>query len=386
MTYNQVYDYTNQAVKEVLGETAVLKEDLSNIVDIGNEIFNNKSYDKFANALIDHIGKVIFVNRLYRRRAPSVLMDAWEYGQVLEKIRVNMVDAEENDTWNLVDGQSYDENIFKKPIVSAKFYDKRVTFEIDISIPSIQIKGAFSSAAQMGGFISMIYTMIENSLELRIEKLVMGTICGAIAETYHADIKTGTPAETTGIKAVNLLKLYNTEMGGALTADKALSDPAFIRFASLQILLYSDKMTSYSKLFNVGGTDKFTPKDRQKIILLSEFSKRADVYLQSDVWHNELTRLPAHDDVMYWQGTGTDFALANTAKVDVALPSDSKTEVVIPKLIGCIFDRDALGVANFDKRITSKWNAKGEFTNYFYKVDAGYFVDTNENLVCFFIA
>ena len=386
MTYNQVYEYTNQAVKEALGTTAVLKEDLSNIVDIGNELFNNKALDKYANALIDHIGKVIFVDRVYTRRAPSVLMDAWEYGQVLEKIRVNMVDAEDNDSWELTDGQSYDENVFKKPVVSAKFYDKRVTFEIDISIPSIQVKGAFSSAEQMGGFISMIYTMIQNSLELRLEKLVMGTICGAVAETYNADIGAGTPAETTGIKAVNLLKLYNTEKGGSLTADKALSDPEFIRFASLQILLYSDKLTSSTPLFNVGKTEKFTPKEKQKIILLSEFSKRADVYLQSDVWHNELTRLPAHDDVMYWQGTGTDFALANTAKVDVALPSNKTKEVIIPKLLGVIFDRDALGVANFDKRITSKWNAKGEFTNYFYKVDAGYFVDTNENLVCFFIA
>lgn len=384
MTFNQIYQYANQATKEALGTSAVLKEDLSNIVDIGNEIFNNKALDKYVNALVDHIGKVIFVDRLYKMRAPSVLMDAWEYGQVLEKIRVNMVDAVENDTWELTDGQSYDENIFKKPVVSAKFYDKRTTFEIDISIPSIQAKGAFSSPAQMGGFISMIFNMVENSLELKNEKLVMATVCNAIAETYKADIGAGTPADTTGVKAVNLLKLYNTEMGTTLTADKALSDPAFIRYASLQILLYSDKITSYSTLFNVGKTEKHTPKDRQKIVLLSEFSQRANVYLQSDVWHNELTRLPNHDDVMYWQGTGTDFSLANTGKIMVKTASGS--DVTISRCLGVIFDRDALGVSNFDKRVTSKWNAKGEFTNYFYKVDAGYFVDTNENLVCFFIA
>lgn len=384
MDYKQIYEYANQATKEALGETAVLKEDLSNIVDVGTAVFNANALDKYVKSLVDHIGKVIFVSRIYKMRAPSVLMDSWEYGQVCEKIRVTIPEASENDSWNLEDGTSYDENVFKAPVVTAKFFDKRTTLEVDISITERQARGAFSSPAQMGGFIAMIYTSIDNSLEIKNERLVMATIASGIAETYYSDIGTNDASKTTGIKAVNLLKLYNDENGTTLTASKALSDTNFIKYASYQILSYSDKLTSYSKLFNVTGTEKFTPKDSQKIVLLSDFARRADVFLQSDTFHNELTRLPAHDNVMYWQGSGTDFSIDNCAKIYVKTPSGN--DVTIAKCIGVIFDREALGVTNYDRRVTTKYNAKAEFTNFFYKVDAGYFLDLDENLVCFFIA
>lgn len=384
MDFKQIYTFANQATKEALGETAVLKEDLSNIVDIGTAVFNANALDKYVKALVDHIGKVIFVNRVYTMRAPSVLMDSWEYGQVCEKIRGELPEAVENDTWNLTDGESYDENIFKAPVIKAKFFDKRTTLEVDLSITERQARGAFSSAAQMGGFIAMIYTNIDNSIEIKNEKLVMATICNGIAETYKADIGGGTPAESTGIKAVNLLKLYNDESGKALTADKALLDLDFIKYASYVILSYSDKLTTLSKLFNIGGTAKFTPKSDQKIVLLSDFVRRADVFLQADTFHNELTRLPNHDEVMYWQGTGTDYSFANTGKIVVKTASGD--DVTIDRCIGIIFDREALGVTNYNRRVLMKNNVKGEFTNLFHKVDAGYFNDLDENLVMFFIA
>lgn len=384
MDFKQIYTFANQATKEALGETAVLKEDLSNIVDIGTAVFNANALDKYVKSLVDHIGKVIFVNRVYTMRAPSVLMDSWEYGQVCEKIRGELPEAVENDTWNLTDGESYDENIFKAPVIKAKFYDKRTTLEVDLSITERQARGAFSSAAQMGGFIAMIYTNIDNSIEIKNEKLIMATICNGIAEAYHADIGSATASETSGVKAINLLKLYNDESGKALSADKALLDLDFIKYASYVILSYSDKLTTYSKLFNVGGTAKFTPKADQKIVLLSDFVRRADVFLQADTFHNELTRLPSHDDVMYWQGTGTDYSFANTGKIVVKTASGD--DVTIDRCVGVIFDREALGVTNYNRRVLMKNNVKGEFTNLFHKVDAGYFNDLDENLVVFFIA
>lgn len=389
MDFKQIYQFANQATKEALGETAVLKEDLSNIVDIGTAVFNSNALDKYVKSLVDHIGKVIFVNRVYTMRAPSVLMDAWEYGQVCEKIRGELPEAVENDTWNLTDGESYDENIFKAPVIKAKFFDKRTTLEVDISITERQARGAFSSAAQMGGFIAMIYTDIDNSIEIKNEKLVMATICNGIAETYQSDVGSKittsvTADKLTGVKAVNLLKCYNDESGKALTADKALLDVDFIKYASYQILSYSDKLTTFSKLFNVGGTAKFTPKSDQKIVLLSDFARRADVYLQSDTFHNELTRLPSHDDVMYWQGSGTGFSLADCGKIVVKTASGD--DVTISQCLGVIFDREALGVTNYNRRVTTKYNAKAEFTNFFHKVDAGYFNDLDENMVMFFIA
>lgn len=384
MDFKQIYEYTNTAVKEVLGETAVVTEDLSNIVDIGRSIFNANALDKYVNSLVDHIGKVIFDNRVYKRNAPSVLMDSWEYGQVLEKIRSNLPIAEENETWSLQDGQSYDENVFHQPSVEAKFYDKRTTFEVDISITEKQAKGAFSSPAEMGGFIAMLWVKIDNSIELRNEKLIMATLCSLMGETYHKDIGAATASETSGVKAINLLKEYNDTAGEALTTANCMSNVNFLKYASYRILQVSDYMTNYSTLFNVGGKETFSDRDNQRVVLLSDFARRADTYLQSETFHNEFTRLPNSEKVSFWQGSGTKFDFDSVSKIDIKTPIGDS--VSIAHVLGCIFDKYALGVSNFNKRITSKWNAKAEFTNYFYKVDAGYFIDPNENMVMFFIA
>lgn len=384
MTFNQVYEFTNTATKEVLGETAVVNEDLSNIVDIGTAVINANALDRYVNALVDRIGKVVFVDRVYTSKAPSILMDGWEYGQVAQKIDASLPEATENETWNLTDGTSYDPNVFHQPRVTEKFFDKRVTFEVDVSIPTIQARGAFTSASAMGRFISMIYTKVNNSITLKVDRLQLSTIASLVASTYHSDIGANTASETSGVKAVNLLKLYNDVTGGGLTVEKALTDLGFLKFSTEKILAYSDYMTNYSTLFNIGGTEKFTPKNLQHIVMLSDFQRSADVYLQSDTYHNEYTRLPEAQSVAYWQGTGTGFALDSLASVNVKTPSGDTVE--IPHLIGTIFDRDACGVCCLDRRVTTQYNAKAEFTNYFYKFDAGYFNDLNENCVVFFIA
>ena len=386
MDFKQVYDFTNTAVKEVLGKTAVVNEDLSNIVDIGTQVFNANSLDKYVNALVDRIGKVVFVDRVYRSKAPSILVDGWTYGQVLQKIDAGLPEAVENPTWDLQDGQSYDPNVFRKPSVTAKFFNKRTTFEVDLSVPTIQARGAFTSPSAMGRFIDMIFTKTENSVTLRLDKLIQSTIASMMAETYNSDISAAEASTKSGIKAVNLLKLYNDFSGESLTADKALKNVNFLKFATEKILAYSDYMEYYSKLYNVGGTERFTEKKDQKIVLLSDFQRSADVYLQSDTYHNEMTKLPEAQKVAYWQGTGEDLSFDSLSKIDVKIPSSPETEVNIAHALGAIFDKDALGVCCIDRRVTTQYNAKAEFTNYFYKFDAGYWNDLNENCVMFFIA
>ena len=164
MEVKQIYALMNTVTEEVLGKTALVAEDLGNIVDVGTEIFNASALDKYVKSLVNHIGKVVFVNRPYTGGAPSVLMDGWEYGSVLEKISSEMPEASENESWELEDGQSYDPNVFYKPIVSAKFFNKQVTFEIDRSFTEKQVKQSFSSAEQLNGFLSMLYDAVDKSM------------------------------------------------------------------------------------------------------------------------------------------------------------------------------------------------------------------------------
>lgn len=391
MQMNQIATFTNTVLTEVMGDEALLNEDLTNVVDIGTAIFNANAFDAYVKSLVNHIGKVIFVDRPYAGSAPSVLMDGWEYGSVLEKISSELPTAVENPSWNLIDGQSYDPHVFTQPKASAKFYNKRTTFEIDRSITEMQVKQSFSNPAQLNGFLSMLQNETEKALTIRMDSLIMRTINNMIGEAVLNDYTDPTAlGASSGMHAVNLLYLYNQTFGANLEAAKALTTPGFIRFAALQIALTTDRLTRISTAFNVGGMQRFTPRDLQHIVYLSEFSRAADVYLQSEVFHNDFTRLPEGERVPFWQGSGKDYAFANTSKIMITPASqdgkESPVSLTVPGILAVIFDRDALGVSNLDRRVTTQWNAKAEFTNYFYKQDAGYFNDLNENFVCFFIA
>lgn len=379
----------NSVSQEVLGKTDLVKEDLTGIVDMGTEVFNQKAIDNYVKSLVNHIGKVVFVNRPYSGKVPSVLMDAWEFGSVMEKISADIPQAEENDTWNLADGQEYKQDVFHKPTVTAKFFNSKVTFEVPVSITERQVKESFSSAAQLNGFLSMIYNAVDKSMTIKTDALIMRTINNMVAETLDAD-KTafgGTTVDYSSastVRCVNLLKLYNTAKGAKLTAATAILDPDFIRYAAYQMGLYADRLGSISTLFNVGGKERFTPKDALHTVLLSDFAKAAQAYLYADTYHNEQVLMPKAETVPSWQATGKDYAFANVSKIDVK--SASGAAISVGGVLGVMFDRDALGVTNSDKRVTTNYNAKAEFFNNYYKFDAAYFNDTNENFVVFFIA
>lgn len=382
MQVSQIYEIVNDTVKETLGAEAVLNEDLSNVVDIGDAVFDANAFDKYVRSLVNHIGRVIFVNRTYSGGAPSVLMDGWQYGSILQKISSEMPEAIENESWELIDGTSYDPNIFRKPVAIQKFFNKKTTFEIDRSITEKQVRQSFSSAEQLNGFLSMLFNEVEKALTVMTDNLIMRTINSFTGETIYDAFNTADYSGTS-IRAVNLLKQYNEIYGETLTADKAITSPEFIRYAAYVMGIYKDRMSRMSKLFNIGGMQRFTPENMLHFVTLSDFTRAADVFLQSGTFHNDFVRLPKSETVPYWQGSGTDYSFDSISSINVTTPNGHT--VNISGILGVMFDRDALGVANFERRITTNYNPKAEFTNYFYKQDAQYFNDLNENFVTFFI-
>ena len=388
MKITQIYEFVNGATQEALGETAVVNEDLTNIVDIGEAVFNANAMDKYVKALVNRIGKTIFVNRVYQGQLPNVIMDGWEYGSVLQKVSTGLPEAKINETWELVDGQSYDPHIFHKPKGTiVKFYNNYVTFEVDMSFTEDQLKMSFSSVTELNGFISMLYTSVENSMTIKIDELTRRTINNMIGETIYDEYKGSDVKLKSTTKAINLLYLYNNSVnagGEPLEADKALTDPEFIKFASYQIKLVNDRLGTMSTLYNIGNQPRFTPKDLKHIVMLSNFASAADVYLQSSTFHNELTALPQAENVVYWQGTGTDYSLESVSTIDIK--TSSGNSVKVSGVLAVIYDRWALGVSNVQRKVTSQWTPNAEFFTNFYKYKAGFFNDFNENFVVFFIA
>ena len=387
MEVKQIYMLVRDVTKEVLGTSGIVNEDLSNLVDVGNEVFNADKVDNYVKSLVNHIGRVIFVDRVYSGGAPSVLMDSWEFGSVLEKISCDLPNVDVNRSWELTNGKSYDPNIFYKPSVSVKFYNSKTTFEIPMSFTEMQVKESFSNAEQLNGFLTMLYNSVEKSMTVKLDALIMRTINNMIGETIHHDIPDSQNYSTTStIKAVNLLKLYNDSHSTTLTATKCLDDPDFIRYATYIISVYGERITKISTLFNIGGKERFTPKDVLRCVLLSDFKKASEVFLKSDLYNEQYATLPESDSVPYWQGSGETYAFNDITKINIQLASDNTTNIQMTGILGVMFDKDALGVSNLNRRVTTNYNPKGEFYTNFYKFEAGYFNDMNENFVVFFVA
>ena len=379
MQVTQIHSLLNTVTSEVLGKQELVKEDLTNLVDVGTEIVNSDKVDNFVNKLVHHIGKVQFNNDKYTGKAKNVLMDSWEFGAILQKIDAELPEAFENDTWNLVNGESYDPNIFYQPKVSSQFFDSKVTFEIPISFAEKQVKGSFSNAEQMNGFLSMLTNRVDTSFTIKLDELIMRTINNYIGSVINAK-DTNTSA--------NLLSLYNKVSGKTLKVDECMTNPDFLRYANFTINTYIGRISRISTLFNIGKRERFTNVEDTNLILLNDFVTSSDVFLQADVRHNEFTGLKGVDTVPYWQGSGESYAFKDISKIDVKINNGGTVgaDVTQSGIIGVLFDRKALGVTNLDKRVTTNYNPKAEFYTNFYKADSGYFNDFNQNFIVFYVA
>lgn len=388
MDVKQVYTLVNSTTTEILGESAVVKEDFTNLVDVGKEIFSADAVDNYVGKLVDRIGKMVFVDRVYRGSVPSILMDSFEYGAIVEKIAADLPEAVENESWELTDGTSYDPNVFYKPAVSAKFFNSKTTFEIDLSFTQKQVKESFTSLNEMNAFLTMLFNTVDKSMTVKVDSLIMRTInnmtATTIADAYPSAATTGYGAAG-NTRAVNLLALYNAKFPDAtLTVDECLTSPEFIRFASMQMAVLIDRMSRMSTLFNMGGAARFTPADELHVVMLTDFKAAANAYLQSDTFHNEFTALPKAETVPFWQGSGVDYGFGSVSALNVKTAGGK--DVSVTGVLAVMFDTEACGVSNPEKRVTTNYNPKAEFYTNFYKFDAGYFNDENENFVVFFVA
>lgn len=388
MNVNQIYAILNDVLLEVTGQNTadegepaayILQEDLSNIVDMGTFVFNNNWRDNYVRAMINRIGREVFVDRTYEGFAPTVLRDAWEYGSIMSKTRCKIFDAKANPSWNLQSGQTVNQFEFNPPDVTQKFYNSKVAWQIDCSFTVVQLRESFTSAAAMNRFISMIENRIQTSMTIYTDSLIMRAINNFIGEKLYAN---------NGI--IDVLTPYNAGRVTPLTPAQAAIDKDFLRYLAYTIKLYVDRFRAASANFNAGDDNEpnvtFTPKEYSHLIIHSDIAAGMEVYLQSDTYHDELVKIGEFETIPFWQAQGDAYQLANTSRIDIKLASSTtETTKVINRnyVVGVLFDRDALGVLNDNRRVTNSYNANGEYWNNFYKVDTSYFNDLAENGIVF---
>lgn len=375
MKVTQIKNLVNSSLKELNGSSLLLKEDLSNVVDVGTEIFDTDNVDNFVKKLIDRVGSTVFNTRIYQGSAPSVLMTSWEFGSVLEKVDSELPDVEENESWSLENGKDYSPNIFYQPKVSAKFFNSKVTFDIPISFTRMQVKSAFNSASELNGFLSMLMNGVQNAMTVHLDGLIMKTINNMTATVLNGK---------KGLQVVNLLDGYNATATTKLTEQNALQNADFIKYANLVINTYRDRISKLSTLFNQGGKSKFTPLANQHLVILSDLASASKVYLESETLHDDNVKINNYDTVPYWQGSGTKYSFDDVSSIDVAIKDGKSTkEIKASGILGVLFDTNAVGVTCQNQRVTTNYNPRAEFYTNFTKFDAGYYNDLNENFIVF---
>ena len=376
MLITQTKEILATIASEMLGEeNTIVTENLANLQDIGNVLITQQNVDTYVKKLVDKIGKVVFKNRLLNSTAPSLLVDSWEYGAILQKVRMKLIPAEENDAVKLVDGQSYDQNVFHQPTVSATFYSKEITFEVPISYTTEQLKSSFNSESELNGFYNLLETTVQNSLTVKTDALIMRTINYRIGKTY---------TKGRDSQKINLLAGYNAASGQKLTTANCFQDEGFLKYAIAEIKNYQDRLKLPSSLFNDKKEETFTPVQNQKLVLLSDFKNTVDTHLIPVVQNSENLKLTS-ETVPYWQGSGANFSFADISKIDVTL--DTTSEVAkVGGIVGILFDDEALKVGNLSQYVTTNYNAKGDFYTNYYKEQSGFFVDLAENFLIFYVA
>ena len=261
MKVAQISGMLNDVFQSVLGDN-MFAEDLSNVIDAGRRITGSSdvfgsNFDNYASKIIDKVGRTIFWNRVYTADDLGIWRDSWEYGSVLEKIRCEVGDYDDNCEWKLTDEsgnqttdyndaiQTHIQELFKfyPASVQAKYFNAKTTFKTTISITRKQLREAFNSASELGRFIGMIEQRVRSKMEISknaLQKMVIANLMGEhLAQ---------------GKQVIDLGAMYNAETGqtaGTLAA--ALNDKTKTRFIAQKMTFYREMMSEPSKLYSASG-------------------------------------------------------------------------------------------------------------------------------------
>lgn len=381
----QISNIVNDSVKDALGKVnGVTKLDSTDVVSLGKAIANFNAYEGFFGALVNRLVKTVYFVRTYEGSSRSVLRDEHEYGAFVQKVYYEMPDAVDNPTWSIPDGngdyhQTSPYDVEGTVGVSALIFGGKGTWSLEIVRPVEQIKTAFLDPSSMSAFIEGIYLTIENAFKLEEERLVALAVNTAMADAIS------------GGKSRNLLAEYNTKMGTQLTVAQALTTADFLRFASMEINRTVNNMGVMSTAYNKAGYSTFTSKENMVVEMLSQFASASDMYLQSDTFHNELTKLPNYENVPFWQSSGTSFAFEDCSKInikndDLVTDTNESGEVAQSGIICFIHDVENVACYFGNRRSWELFNPRSEVMIHGEKAEKGFAVDGHANAVVFYMA
>lgn len=364
MNTEQIYGLVNSVTKQAFGASALAVVDPKGLVDLGTNVLSStNNTEAFLQTLCQRIGRTLYHYRAYRNKLRNIVIESdMEWGAIMQKIDMELPEAVADDAFDLVDGQSVDPWIISKPSVRQKLYVGRAPFMFKITISRHTLKEAFLSESAMGSFITFVFGKIRNMIEASYEDLARTALGQAIVNATFS---------------VPLVSNYNALATATLDADSALLDKDFLAYATGQINHYSDLITDLSALYNDGSIETFTPKEDQRLTVLSSFERTLETVLQYQAFHDGYVKLDGYEQINFWQSAKTPGTIQQVKIGE----SDTTT---IQNVVAVLHDRDAVGAYQVDEDVISTpVNARGLYYNTFYHVRKQYFVDTSETMVVF---
>ena len=367
MTTNQIYTIVNSVSSQAFGATALTVVDCQGLVSLGTTVLSSSTNtEAFLDTLAQRIGKTIMDYRRYRNKLAGMVLDDFEYGAILQKIKVQMPQAESDESYGLTDGTSVDHYTIAKPQAIQKLFVTRTPYQFHITVQEEHLREAFLSPEAMGGFIGAVFGEVRNAVEIALEALGRNAIANFIAEVDGTS------------RTIDLVTEWNSLGLTTLTASTALFDDDFIRYAIRRINETFDMMQSMTELFNDGTVERFTPLEDMRVKMLSTFNRAAQTVTQYAAFHEELVSVDHDFEILpFWQ------ASQSPASIYVDRASDG-TATGVDNIIAIIHDRDALGMYKRDERIvTTPINAAGLYYNQYWHLKQLWFNDLSENFVVF---
>lgn len=368
MPVKQIYDIVNSVNKQTMGLTDLTVVDEQGLISLGQTVLTtNGLADTWLNSLAQRIGRTIISFREYQSKYSDMVLDSLQWGNIVQKIKVSMPEATEDESYDLVDGESVDMYKVANPKVTQSFFTSETPYQFFVTVKRTQLQEAFTSEGAMNGFIGAIYGEVQNAIELSLESLARNCINNFIAEKINKTSQ------------VNLLSMYNTETNKTLTFNTCLHDKEFLAYCVSRINLYSKYMENMSTEYNDGTQTRHTPKSLQHLRVLEDFESRLETVVQYQAFRENYVKLNNYHTTSFWQ------SIKKPSEINVKISSDG-TEINSKGIVAVLYDRDALGLYKKDSwNSTTPFNSAGGYYNTYYHHKELYFNDLSENFVVFVI-
>ena len=391
LTFNQMSTVLNAIMTQATGIAPLAVTDTSSFVTAGQEALK-AGYDTLSTAISQVLSKTIFSIRPYTSKFKGMEMTVQQYGNITRKLSPvdkGFVTDPAIDPTVIVDGGTVDPYVISKPLVQQMNWYGMEVYKKPLTIYDWQLDQAFSGPDQFASFISMMMQNTSDMLEQAREitkRMTLVNLIGAIIGNYSTN------------QQVQLVTEYNTYIAAspALTWADICADNAkyqhFMRFAYARIASVASMLTERSAKYHVSLTGKtimrHSPYADQRLYMLAQEKFSMEAQVLADAFHDNYLRYADVETVNFWQAIDTPDEInvtpAYLETTGVNAGTIQKGAAVNQAgIFAVLTDREACGIVQMNERARTAYNARGEYTNYFFSVCERYFNDFTENAVVF---